>query len=318
MSLGIWLGTLCLQLILATGIIASSPLTILSPCPSAPQELSLLPITVTAPLQEVSTCSPTSICVRGRCSTSYIFETYAYISTVIPCAWNGTTSRSTTVTRTDQLIVVLEHFTTILKISSPTSSGYWKYFHLPNFGRVREQKEEGEILTRRVVAEFKDIGPFAIPGWRGSDSSHGINTQTSNRCEQEVEVFECRLSNRWPKCMKWQEVWVFRPDLRFSSSLIIPLHTRVRVPSRGIYVWKFPQVIPVKTLTARTSTITVVLSDSYTTTSVVPEQTYSVPPFSWTAHVTRSCSGPTVLELTVYVTTTITYTLFSSTRPPTR
>lgn len=317
MRLGTWLGNVCLQVILAICVIASTPLTVLSPCPAAPRERGAKPITVTTPLQAVSTCSPTSICVRGRCSTSYLFETYAYISTAIPCAWNGTTSRSTRVTRTDQLIIVSEHFTTLFESSSATRSGYWKYLWIPKFGHDRQQKGETEILTKRAVAEYKDIGPFAIPGWDGSNSSHAAEVRRSQKCEQQVEVFECRLSKRWRKCAKWHEIWIFRPDLKFSTSVIVPVQTRVKVPSRGLYVWNFPQVIPPKTLTARTSTVTVVLSDSHTVTSLIPAHTYSVPPFSWTAHVTRSCSGPTVFDLTVYMTTTITYTLFSFTLPPT-
>jgi hypothetical protein len=317
MRLGTWLGSLCSQLILVTSVIASTPLTTLAPCPEAPPELSIKPITVTTRLQAVSTCYPSSLCVRGRCSTSFLFETYAYISTVIPCAWNGTTVQSTTVTRTDQLIIVSEAYTTRFKRHSTAAAGHWQYFYFPRYGHGRPQKQEREILTKRVVASFQDIGPFAIPGWAGSDSSSNIESHKLHSCEQHVEVFECRLSKRWRKCMVWQETWVFRPDLRFSSSVIIPVHTSVKVPSRGVYVWKFPQVIPPKTLTARTSTITVILSDSRTSTSLMPAQTYSVQPYSWTAYATRTCSGPTVLDFTIYVTTTITYTLFSYTQPPT-
>lgn len=317
MRLGTWLGALCSQLALVTSVVASTPLTTLSPCPEAPPEISVKPITVTKRLQTVSTCFPSSLCVRGRCSTSYLFETFAYISTVIPFAWNGTTVRSTTVTRTDQLIIVSEEYTTLLKPHSTTAAGHWKYFNFPRFSHGRQQKQEREILTKRAVVSFKDIGPFAIPGWTGSNSSSNIELHKHHSCEQRVKVFECRLSKRWRKCMAWQETWVFRPDLRFSSSVIIPIHTSVKVPSRGVYVWNFPQVIPPKTLTARTSTITVILSDSRTSTSFMPEQTYAVQPYSWTAHATRTCSGPTELDFTVYVTTTITYTPFSYTRPPT-
>ena len=227
------------QLILVTSVVASTPLTTLAPCPEAPPELSIKPITVTTQLQAVSTCSPSSHCVKGRCLTSYLFETYAYISTVIPYAWNGTTVQSTTVTRTDQLVVVSEAHTTLFQTHSTAAAGHWKYFGFPNYGHGRQQKQESEILTKRAVASFQDIGPFAIPGWAGSNSSNNIELHKFHSHEQRVQVFECRLSKRWRKCMVWQETWVFNPDLRFSSSVVIPVHTSVNVLSQGVICGNF-------------------------------------------------------------------------------
>lgn len=314
MRLGMRLGVLYWQLIWVANAIPSTPLTILSPCPAAPPALGIKPVTVTTQLQAVSTCSASSLCVRGRCSTSFLFETYAYISTVIPCAWNGATIQSTTVTRTDQHIIVSEEWTTLFKTSSTATAGHWKYFYLPWHWHGKEQEYEKEVFTRRAVAPFKDIRPFAIPGWSGSDLFGKNETDRLHHFEQNVQVFECRLSKRRRKCMAWQETWVVRSDLKFSSSISIPVRTSVRVPSRGMYVWSFPQVIPPKTFTARKSTITIVVSNAYKSTSVIPAQTYTVPPHSWTAHITRTFSGPTVLDITIYVTTTITYTSFCYTK----
>lgn len=87
-------------LLLASNALAA--LTTIEPCPQAPTSSQPAPITVTAQYQTVSTCQPTV--VNG--TTSYPYATTTYLSTTIPCAWDGTTSSSTLVTDKAQNITI--------------------------------------------------------------------------------------------------------------------------------------------------------------------------------------------------------------------
>src|SRR5665213_1081217 len=82
--------------------VAADVLATVTPCPTGiswPTNIYVPPITVTSQYQPISTCVPTSHCSFGSCTTEYPFSTTLYLSTTIPCAFDGTSSSSTIVTR---------------------------------------------------------------------------------------------------------------------------------------------------------------------------------------------------------------------------
>lgn len=77
-----------------------TPLTTVTPCPAAAASLAPPAITVTSQNQAVSTCEPHTAYIKRQYSTQSLYDTYSYVSTVIPCL--AASSTTTTVTGTEQ------------------------------------------------------------------------------------------------------------------------------------------------------------------------------------------------------------------------
>lgn len=277
------------------------------PCPAAPPSLSVEPVLVTSQFQQVSTCIPKSICIRRRCSTELTFDTFAFLLTTIPCAWNGNTSSTLTVTRTDQPVIISQAYSTITQTLHTTQSA-WLRYRLP--WRLNDHDiSDHTTIVRRAWAPFREIGPFAIPGWQGSGLCESCAEKKDSSREQRVVVLECYTSSKRRKCLRWMEKWISLPQFPMETPAIATISTQTAVLERGTYVWTFPQTAPAAVFTAPPETAASAVPSGSIATSDVTRRVHSFPPRSWNAYVTRTCTGPRIFDFTVYITKTITYTI---------
>ncbi|KAK5550126.1 hypothetical protein LTR46_011875 [Exophiala xenobiotica] len=299
--------------VLATGGVLVNPLTTIDPCPSA-SGLSLAPITVTAQFQPVSTCVPTTACIKGKCTTTYPFTTYPYVSTVVPYAWNGTTTQVTTVTDVAQPFRVSEYLETVTQITAfPTPTTHHRAWFKANKKRpTATSTTVYETVTRRAMAPFNKIGPLPIPGWEGS----GL----CEECEhsQLLDVIECRsginAGKAYNGCVQWEETLVVLPTRSSTVTTEALCSSQGKVPHAGVYTWTFPQSASPVTVTAPPATVTVTVNNR-PSISVAPQQVQVIPGQQWDAYVTRSYSGPTTFNFKVYITKVIVFNIPHFTRP---
>lgn len=180
-------------------------LTVFTPCHDPTK--SVQPITVTAQHQLVSTCSPSTACIRGRCSKEYTFRTFAWVSTLIPCAWDGTTSSSCTVTKTEQAVTVSR--TSVLSTLTPQS---------PHVARTLVGDESTLSPTENVfesewqwwTAPYDRLCPSAIPGYEGSGLCGTSCTDTkTGSFRQALNTTICERHNldSSPTCARRSETW---------------------------------------------------------------------------------------------------------------
>lgn len=210
--------TLCFILALLTVCLSravAEVLTILTPCAAASK--SVQPITVTAQHQLVSTCSPSTGCIRGKCTAGYKMQTFAWVSTVIPCAWDGTTSSSCTVTKTDQAVTVRR--TSALSTSSfmPQRSSA-AHMNVDNrFLPLVPSQAAGKVWEAEWkwwAARYDRLGPFAMPGYEGSGlCSSACAKQQDDTFHQKLNVTVCmkRDFNSSPVCGRYSETWIALP-----------------------------------------------------------------------------------------------------------
>ncbi|KIW63977.1 hypothetical protein PV04_08937 [Phialophora macrospora] len=286
--------------------VSECSLTTIEPCPSATR-LSHAPITVSTQYQPVSTCNPTTACARGHCWTSYSFTTYPYVSTVVPCAWNGTTTQMTTVTDIHQPFRASEYREILTQVTAVPSTPEHHVFWLHWFGRQHRTTTQTtlyETVTRRAVAPFNEVGPLAIPGFDGSGLCHKCVGGDGSHA-QLLAVMECRFGTnlsgkKYRQCAEWDEIWVEEPP---TSTVVEAICSSAgTIPKAGVYTWTFPQVAPpITTITTTTVTVTVNGRPSIT----VQPSVRVIPGQSWNAHVTRSFSGPTTFRFEVQVTKVI-------------
>ncbi|KAL6246935.1 hypothetical protein RBB50_006242 [Rhinocladiella similis] len=307
------------------------PLTTITPCPEA-TGLNFPPVTVTSQYQDVYTCQPRSACIRQRCSTTFDLKTYPYVSTVVPCAWNGTTTSTTTITELSQLFRASEHLETLTKTIETTvypsaTGGAWKDWNTTH-AHPKEVPTPTvttsslyEIVTRRAVAPYNSIGPLAVPGWAGSGLCKECVESEDGARSQVLEVIECRFrvdqaGKSFQTCSEWAETWVERL-LPASTTLVEAVcASQGTVPDAGTYTWTFPQSAQSVTLTAPPTTITTTLSGTEEETTIVePAMVYTLPGKPWNAYVARSFPEATDFGFNVVVTNTITVNVPHITRP---
>ena len=281
-------------------------LATIHPCHLSLQSISLEPVYVTTQLQQISTCTQKSICVRHRCSTGIEFVTFAFVSTTIPCAWNGTTASTLIVTRTDQPVVLSEAHRTLTR-EPTTHSPYW--LRLPLEWR-HNHHDNSDVTTvlRRALAPYKEIGSFAIPGWSGSGLCDSCVSEHDIAQKQRVVVLECFVSPRRRRCLRWIETWISYPTSPMTTIYEATISTEKTVSNRGTYVWALPQTVPAAVITAPVKTAMTALPQGGFEPATISDGIYSFSPLVWKAHVTRSCTGPTTFTITIYVTKTITFT----------
>lgn len=281
-------------------------LTIFDACPSltaAPSN------TVTSQYQPVSTCySSSSTCVSsGNCTTSYAYSTWDYVSTVIPCAYDGTSFSNCTVTRVDDSVVLRTESTTVTSINPVRSSngpGRWRQ------GRPTVYTTIYEVRDRETKAKYDHMGPMAIPGYPGSGLCESCGNSDDDVLQQEVEITECRkplnADNVAPECRKSTKVWHSLPEKMRVYPTTAVFATQYRAPSAGVYTFSFSQTAPAKTITVAPTTVTVYYHGR-PTQSVRPVRTVTVDGQTWYHEVTKTCQGPTTIDVTTTLTTTITY-----------
>jgi len=281
-------------------------LTTISPCPEAPSSLQPSPITVTSQHQAVSTCNPVTACIRGQCSTNYHLNTYAYVSTAIPCAWNGQSVSTCTVTSTDEPVKLLEKTSTLTTvIPAPTINPAWRW----RKGSHRmPPTTKYETIVQQYYAPYEELGAMAIPGYEGSGLCDDCDMQEDGSRSQEVDVIECRYDGTQPHCVEYEETWVSRPAAAATSQTSAVCATQSSVSAAGTYTWTFHQVAPATQVAVPATTRTVTMWDDKTSSQVVPATTITATPSPWDVYVTRTCEGPTFFDFTITETKTITYT----------
>jgi hypothetical protein len=312
----------------------AEPLTTITPCPEA-TGLTLPPITVTTQYQEVSTCQPKSACIRHKCTAIFPLTKYLYVSTVVPYAWNGTTTQTTTVTDLSQPFRASEHLETLTQTVTSTvtpsvTEGPWKDWMFAH-GRTGSTEPKPkpttttstfhETVTRRALAPFNEIGPLAVPGWEGSGTCQQCVNQTDGSRSQLLDIVECRFGldqNGEPHhiCSEWSETWIERPAPTSTVLAGAVCASQGTIYEPGTYTWTFPQVAPPATITAPPTTITTTVTENHEELIVVePETVYTIPGRPWTAYVTQSFSVATTFTFDIYVTSLITVNIPCITRP---
>ncbi|KAK6366886.1 hypothetical protein LTS17_010437 [Exophiala oligosperma] len=286
----------------ASDKVFSKTLTIIEPCPSAPS-LSLPAITVTTQYQPVSTCQATTACIKGKCSTIYPFTTYPYVSTVIPCAWNGTTTQTTTVTQVKQAVRASEHLETLTHVTSAPylDKAAWIDWFKQQPSATKKVTSY-ETVSRRAIAPYDAIGPLAIPGWNGSGLCKKC-VQNNGALSQLLAVTECRLGTKsgqpYQRCLEWQEVWIAQPPSTVHAEA--PCSSTGTVPQAGVYTWTFPQAAPSVTVTKPPVTVTVTV-DNGRPKITTQARVQVIPGRPWNAYITKSFDGPTTFNFEIFVT----------------
>lgn len=308
--------------LLLADVALGEPLTTIIPCKESTNP-AIHPITVTSQYQPVSTCHATTACIKGKCSTIFPFTTYPFVSTVVPCAWDGTTTQKSTVTDVTQPFRVSEHLETLTTITAaPTGKGRnWVDW----FGRGKPATAAitlYETVTRRGIAPFNECGSLAIPGWEGSGLCDKCDNLDDGSRAQLLDVIECRFGSdaagkKFENCAEWYETWISRPAPTSTVTASARCSSQGKIHSAGTYTWTFPQTAPPVTITAPPRTVTVTIN-GHTTVSVDPKFVYTIPGRNWNAYVTKSFSGPTTFNFNVYVTKVIIYNIPNFTQPAAR
>ncbi|GAM89159.1 hypothetical protein ANO11243_071950 [Dothideomycetidae sp. 11243] len=184
------------------------PLAIIDVCPQ--KEGRWPNVTVTSQYQPVTYCVPTSTEMKnGHWKTHYpLKSTSVFVSTVIPCKYNGKTEQKCTVTTTDEEVLCRKTKTTVTtEVPVP----------------AKTQKVSGSMITKsastitkyktidyKYNAQYTHVGIMAIPGYQGCGICtechwhNGVRTQGFN-------VTECHWRTRNAKtiCTTYSEdgIW---------------------------------------------------------------------------------------------------------------
>ena len=186
----------------------ADPLTTITPCPRAPAKSTTPPpITVTSQYQPVLTCKTKTHCLRNACRTRLDYSTWIFVSTTIPCDWDGTTSRSTLVTNVHQSITIsTKAVTTTIFPSGGSASGSAPWGNSSN----TIHKPFTSVIEQSFVIPFHKLGPLAIPGYDGSGLCEDCDNDPSGSQLQVVTVKECHKVRHRSKCTRYVETWVSR------------------------------------------------------------------------------------------------------------
>ncbi|KIW49902.1 hypothetical protein PV05_11537 [Exophiala xenobiotica] len=145
-------------------------------------------------------------------------QTFAWVSTVIPCAWDGTTSSSCTVTKTDQPVTVSR--TSALSTSSfmPHRSSAAAHMNVDNpFIPLASSHAVGKVWEAEWkwwAVRYDQLGPFAMPGYEGSGlCSSACAKQQDDTFHQSLNVTVCMKRNlkSSPVCGRYCEKWIALP-----------------------------------------------------------------------------------------------------------
>ncbi|KAI1613491.1 hypothetical protein EDD36DRAFT_383155 [Exophiala viscosa] len=296
-------GIVLIAALLLVHAAAAEVLTIVIPCSTALYPPS--PITVTSQLQKVSTCTPATSCTSGTCLTSDRYITFDYISSTIPCAYNGSTHSQCVVTKTDQPVTISKSSSTSTFTSMPLAASKRS---TRGHGKDNDTEPLREVLIKTWVASFFNIGPLAMPGYGGSGLCVDCGPDESGSRSQTFNVTECWTTPlRNISCSEYMEIWISRPGPFKTTSFTAVVSTTSYVASQGTYTFFFTQEAPDITVVAPASTVTVHLPDGETSQLVEAARTITIPGTPWTAGVVSACQGPTLFDIVTTVTTTATW-----------
>lgn len=291
-------------------------LATISPCPAAPTKSAPAPITVTNQHQPVSTCVPSTTCMRNshRCRTEYSYSTWNYVSTILPCPYGD--SSVSTITKTEQSVVVSR---TTLTITDTTAT---ELSYVESGAPIVSVSTATSYTTvvKEWNAMYKDLGPRAIPGYSGSGLCKACHSPDGKEL-QVLEVIECKNSSNIPTvCSVWPETWIYASAPTSTSTAEAVCSSHAVAPSAGDYTFAFLQWAPPATIPVPAQTITFTVPGARPTvvTTTITETITVVPAQPWTAYVTRHCTRPTIFDFETTVTETIYYTVppFTPPGPP--
>lgn len=274
--------TMAGALLLAGIAAASSPLAVLDVCSACNKG----PQTVTAQHQAISTCVPISTsCVAASCSTSYSYRTSAYVSSVIPCAWDGTTISSCTVTKTDQAIPCSVSKSTISSVV-PSVTGI-----TTSDGKVLTKTSYStsfKTISKEWNAAYNKLGPDAIPGYDGCDLCTDCGANDDGTQKQDFDVTECDSSDSGKAvCKRYPENRVSTRSAPGKSTPVSAINSvKTSVRSAGSYTFTFTNTAPAATITHNGQKIT-------------------IPPRPWFNYETRSFNRAGQVDFTVTVVKTV-------------
>lgn len=324
--------------LLLAGVAVANPFTTWDVCPGA--DPSVAPLPITAQHQPISTCSPVSTTCSTKptstaswggwestsapktpgwntttssfksCSTSYSYSTWAWVSTVIPCGWNGKSISSCTVTSTQQVVpceVSVTTSTTSTPTLTSTITDYFTYTFTPtatptgwssgqpwptttsvstSYSTVTDYSTQYQTISKMWNAPYDKLGPNAIPGYDGNDLYHDDST-VAGSSDQYYEVIECEAwGTEKPVCSSYTENHYNSISGYQSTPVTATNSVKTSVPSAGPYTFTFTNSAPSAVITSG-------------------GQTYTQPPHPWFNYQTATADGPGNFEFTVTVTTTI-------------
>lgn len=261
---------------------ASGPLATFQPCPSCPSSVRPSAITITEELQTVSTCTPSTICTTTThdhtatqiCSTQYSYDTYLWVSTVIPLPYKP---GNVTVTETEELVTVnhvstdISYYTTITPTVTPSFSVFKN--HTTQVTPTAKPTPytvltHVDVVVIDFIVEFKEIGPLAIAGYPGPSLCTDCTSKTDGSVTQSVDVHKCVNA----KCSDYSEVWVWMPPKSTSTTSVISSTTSLVCQTPGTYT---ATVIPE---VCATTTVYALPQQSWVPTTVTWMQTTMVCP----------------------------------------
>ncbi|KAK4944308.1 hypothetical protein LTR10_016194 [Elasticomyces elasticus] len=277
----------------AAPAVLSTAITTITPCPANPTLAA--PITVTEQYETVSTCGVSVSCNKWKsCTTTYPFTTSVFVSTTIPCSWDGTSAESTIVTKTDQVVTGSVTATTLSTVSAVETFAWGAKWGWNS--ESTSYTTQYETRVKEWDAAYETMGPIAVPGWGGSglctDCEEGdVKIQTWN-------VTDCHNGNMggssYSECVRYEETWIAYPNVEHSAPATAHCQSQFTAPSAGTYYITFPQSAPPATVTVPAH------GGQAERVTVVPGQ-------SWDAVVTRSCRAPTIIEIDIYITKVLIY-----------
>lgn len=250
--------------------------------------------------------------------TKYSTTTKGF-STVIPCPYCDNASVAT-VTSPEQIIIVSRSTSTKTVLAVTTTSYRCRGRPVPKVETVTSYT----TLVREWNALYRDLGPLAIDGYTGSDLCQRRCYGSNGEVLQVLKATGCQSDNAASAtCSIWPETWMFQSTPTTASmAKAVVTSSAVTLSSAGTFVFQFVQRAPPATfyIPARTVIYTTTNPAHVATTVTVTVTKTSVVFASreWTAMVTKSCSRPTVTDLTVTVSTTLVYTMPPFTPPPSR
>lgn len=274
-------------LLFAANYVFADVITTIRPCPACPQGEAPPPIVVTAQYQVVSTCrGPSSVCVKQRCSTTWPYTTYAFVSTTVPCAYDGSEQSSTVITNTQQTVTIAT--------STETVTSYVQVPTNPLIGWLVKPSYTSVALTvsREYQLQYQNMGPIALPGYPGNGICQQCQQPGNSGRNQVLDVIECTSGGGYlgllPLCIQYKETWIAPPAPSTTSVVVVPCATQFYAPSAGYYTFNFPQTAPPAVIKSAAVT-------------------FDVNGFPWFAEAVYYAGQPATYHMTTHVTSTITW-----------
>lgn len=243
--------------------------------------------------------------MKRRCRTHFLYNTYSYVSTVIP--YPELESPSTTVTRTEQSVLISRSVRTITQTRQTSQALYFSNTSTTSTATLTTYT----TVVKEWSAEYKNIGPLALHDYSGSGLCDSCNGPHGEQ-RQVLEAIECISSPQHATvCSKGTETWIFNPSPTSAKRVRAVCSSHAVALSAGVFTFAFPQWVSPTAIRVPEQTITYTVGGDRPSvvTTTVTETVTTVPGYDWTAFITRSCARPTTFEIDVTITKTIFYTI---------